>query len=137
LKFVGATAPEVKRRYHLNFTYIRLLTHFYLTEEFFIQKSPVPYRQFARNFKVEAVRLSESVAGNGAAKRLCIPDSNLLILVRLHRAGKFGSNASSRDLAGRGPSKHKADNARLQRMPLPAVIEHLATRLVWHQTLLG
>ena len=34
----------------------------------------VPNRQYTDEFKVEAVRLAESIGGNKAAKRLGIPD---------------------------------------------------------------
>jgi transposase len=37
------------------------------------KKEVVPNRQYANEFKVEAVRLAESVGGNEAAKRLGIP----------------------------------------------------------------
>jgi len=42
-----------------------------------IKKSPVPNRQYTREFKVEAVRLAKSVRGNEAANHLGVPDSSL------------------------------------------------------------
>ena len=63
------------------------------------KKTPVPNRQYTREFKVEAVRLAESVGGNEASKRLGVPDSSLWNWIRLHRLGKLELAAAS----GRGP----------------------------------
>ena len=49
----------------------------------------VPNRQYTDEFKVEAVRLAESIGGNKAAKRLGIPDSSLWNWLQLSRAGKL------------------------------------------------
>ena len=49
-------------------------------------KASVPNRH-TDEFKVEAVRLSESVGGGQAAKRLGIPDSSLWNWIRLKRGG--------------------------------------------------
>lgn len=57
------------------------------------KKTSVLNRQYTTEFKVEAVRLVESIGGNAAAKRLAIPDSNLWIWIRLSRAGKVGEAA--------------------------------------------
>lgn len=51
--------------------------------------SPVPNRQFTREFEVKEMRLAESSGGNEAAKHLGVPDSSLWNWIRLHRAGKF------------------------------------------------
>lgn len=51
----------------------------------------VPNRQYTDEFKVEAVRLAESIGGNQASKRLGIPDSSIWnwIRIRLSRNGKL------------------------------------------------
>ena len=41
------------------------------------KKQSVPNRQYTDEFKVEAVRLANSIGGNRAAKRLDIPESSL------------------------------------------------------------
>jgi transposase len=40
-------------------------------------KGPVRYRKYTDEFKVEAIRLAESVGVAAAAKRLGVPDGNL------------------------------------------------------------
>ena len=52
------------------------------------KKDVVLNRQYTDEFKVEAVRLSESIGGSQAAKRFGIPDSSLWNWIRLSRAGK-------------------------------------------------
>ena len=53
------------------------------------EKQSGPNRQYTDEFKMEAVRLAESIGGNPAAKRLDIPESSLWNWVRLGRAGKL------------------------------------------------
>jgi len=53
------------------------------------RKDDVPNRQYTAEFKVEAVRLPESIGGNQAAKRLGIPDWSLWNWIRLSRACKL------------------------------------------------
>ncbi len=53
------------------------------------KKKLVGNRQYTDEFKVEAVRLGESIGGNQAAKRLDIPESSLWNWMRLSRAGKL------------------------------------------------
>ena len=55
----------------------------------------IPKRQYTDEFKVEAVRLSESIGGNQAAKRLGVPDSSIWNWIRLSRAGKLKARAST------------------------------------------
>ena len=57
------------------------------------KKEMVPSRQYTGEFKIEAVRLSESIGGNQAAKRLGIPESSLWNWIKLSPA-----QASSRQL---------------------------------------
>ena len=71
-------------------------------------------RQYTDEFKVEAVKLSESVGGNEAAKRLGIPESTLWNWIKLSRTGKLrvgnGTPAVKRSI-----TQVEADNARLRR----------------------
>ena len=53
------------------------------------KKEQVANRQYTDEFKIEAVRLGESIGGNPAAKRLGIPESSLWNWMRLSRAGKL------------------------------------------------
>ena len=52
-------------------------------------KKEVQDRRYTDEFKIEAVRLAESIGGNQAAKRLGMPESSLHNWVRLKRAGKL------------------------------------------------
>jgi transposase len=54
-----------------------------------VKRKQFPSRQYTDEFKVEAVRLAESIGGNQAAKRLGIPDSSMWNWLRLSRAGKL------------------------------------------------
>ena len=68
------------------------------------KRESVPNRQYTDEFKVEAVRLAESIGGNQAAKRLGIPDSSLWNWIRLSRAGKLKADVarSAGKAVGRG-----------------------------------
>jgi transposase len=77
------------------------------------KKEAVPNRQYTSEFKVEAVRLAESVGGNAAAKRLGIPQSTLTNWVRRSKAGTLGEIEA---MPTRRPvSELEAENARLRR----------------------
>jgi transposase len=79
------------------------------------KKTPVPNRQYTREFKVEAVRLAESVGGNEASKRLGVPDSSLWNWIQLHRLGKLELAAGASEPVKRSASELEAENARLRR----------------------
>ena len=79
------------------------------------KKGWVPNRQYTTEFKVEAVRLAETVGGNQAAKRLGIPDSSLWNWVRLSRAGKLEETVEAGVTVKRSASELEAENARLRR----------------------
>jgi len=79
------------------------------------RKEDVPNRQYTAEFKVEAVRLAESIGGNQAAKRLGIPDSSLWNWIRLRRAGKLKGADPSAPPLKRAASEPEAENARLRR----------------------
>lgn len=79
------------------------------------KKELVPNRQYADEFKVEAVRLGESIGGNQAAKRLGIAESSLWNWMRLSRAGKLKATAGAAMPAKRSLAQAEAENARLRR----------------------
>ena len=79
------------------------------------KKELVPNRQYTDEFKVEAVRLAESVGGNQAAKRLGIPDSSLWNWIRLSRAGKLKSADGAVVPVKRSVIEVEAENSRLRR----------------------
>jgi transposase-like protein len=63
------------------------------------KKELVANRQYTDEFKVQAVKLGESIGGNQAAKRLGIPESSLW-LQRLHACGLLhASFRPGRDIA--------------------------------------
>ena len=79
------------------------------------KKELVANRQYTDEFKVEAVKLGESIGGNQAAKRLGIPESSLWNWIRLSRAGKLKAAAGSAVAAKRSVSEVEAEKARLRR----------------------
>lgn len=75
----------------------------------------VPNRRYTAEFKVEAVRLSESIGGNQAAKRLGIPESSIWNWIRLSRAGKLKAANGTAVPVKRSAMEVEAENARLRR----------------------
>ena len=75
----------------------------------------VPNRQYTDEFRVEAVRLAESIGGNKAAKRLGIPDSSLWNWIVLSRAGKLKAADGTSVPVKRSLAEAEAENARLRR----------------------
>jgi transposase len=96
-------------------TYIKeLITFFDETETDMGKKGVVRYRKYTEEFKVEAVRLAESVGVAAAAKRLGVSDGNLRNWVDRGREGK----AESADLVKpvkRPLAEVEAENSRLRR----------------------
>jgi transposase len=79
-------------------------------------KGPVQYRQYTDEFRVEAVRLSESVGVSTAAKRLGIPDGSLRNWVKRGRTGQFvTSERPSATPVKRSLADVEAENSRLRR----------------------
>jgi transposase len=78
-------------------------------------KQQVPSRQYTDEFRVEAVRLGESIGGNQAAKRLGIPESSLWNWLRLNRAGKLKAMRGTSGPTKPGVCDLKAENERLRR----------------------
>lgn len=79
------------------------------------KRASVPNRQYTDEFKLEAVRLAESIGGNQAAVRLGIPDSSLWNWIRLSRTGKLATGESGAQPVKRSGSELEAENARLRR----------------------
>jgi transposase len=83
------------------------------------KKESVPNRQYTEEFKVEAVRLADSIGGNAAAKRLGVPQSTVTNWVRNRKTGRQRSApvaAESTSAAKRLPvSELEAENARLRK----------------------
>jgi transposase len=79
------------------------------------KKELVGNRQYTDEFKVEAVRLGESIGGNQAAKRLGIPESSLWNWMRLSRAGKLKAVVGAPVSVKRSVGEVEAENARLRK----------------------
>ena len=79
------------------------------------KKERVPNRQYTDEFKVEAVRLGESIGGAQAAKRLGIPESSLWNWIRLKRAGKLRVVDGTGVPVKRSVAEVEAENGRLRR----------------------
>ena len=79
------------------------------------KKELVGNRRYNAEFKVEAVRLGESIGGNPAAKRLGIPESSLGNWMRLSRAGKLKVADAAAVPVKRSVLEVEAENARLRR----------------------
>ena len=77
-------------------------------------KETVPNRQYTDEFKLEALRLAESVGINQAAKRLGMPSSSLGNWARLKRSGKLGDLPRAGPIKG-SPAELEAENARLRK----------------------
>src|SRR5580765_5831120 len=78
------------------------------------KKELVGKRQYTDEFKLEAVRLSESIGGNQAAKRLGIPESSLWNWIRLSRTGKLKAVVGAVAVK-RSVSEVEAENTRLRK----------------------
>jgi len=82
------------------------------------KKESVPNRQYTEEFKVEAIRLADSIGGNTAAKRLGVPQSTVTNWVRTRKTGRQGSAPSGPEstvMARRPVSELEAENARLRK----------------------
>jgi transposase len=93
-------------------------------------KESAPNRQYTDEFKLEALRLAESVGINQAAKRLGMPNSSLGNWARLKRSGKLAA------LPGAGPVKGsaaelEAENSRLRRELANTKLDLEIVKNVW------
>lgn len=87
------------------------------------KKEAIPNRKYTDEFKVEAVRLAQSVGANQAARRLGIPNSSLDNWVRLSRAGKLKALGEAAQPLKRGASELELENARLRRELASATLD--------------
>jgi len=79
------------------------------------RRESIRNRQYTDEFKVEAVRLGESIGINQAAKRLGIPDSSLWNWIRHKRAGKLKVGDNGAGPVKRSMTEIEAENSRLRR----------------------
>jgi transposase len=80
-----------------------------------VKRNRVSSRQYTDEFKLEAVRLAETVGPAQAAKRLGIPDSSLGNWRKRKDAGKLVDQPAGAAPIKRGPSELEAENSRLRR----------------------
>jgi transposase len=77
----------------------------------------VPRRQYTEEFRLEAVRLADSVGGHEAARRLGIPIATLSNWSRRRRkaSGKEMTESAPDGHARRSPADLEAENSRLRK----------------------
>ena len=80
-----------------------------------MSKNGISPRRYTDEFKVEAVRLGESIGGNQAAKRLGIPESSLWNWMRRKRLGKLTVVTSGAIAVKRSSGELEAEIDRLRR----------------------
>jgi transposase len=85
-------------------------------------KETIPNRRYTDEFKLEALRLAESVGINQAAKRLGMPSSSLGNWARLKRSGKLG------ELPRAGPIKGSPAELQSLKQSLASVHERIPQR---------
>jgi transposase len=78
------------------------------------KKGLVRYRKYTEEFKVEAIRLAESVGVAVAAKRLGVSDGNLRNWVNRVRGGKVETADVTKPVK-RSLTEVEAENSRLRR----------------------
>ena len=78
-------------------------------------KGLVRYRKYTEEFKVEAIRLAESVGCTVAAKRLGVPDGSLRNWIDRSRGGKLEAAERSSVPIKRTMAEVEAENVRLRR----------------------
>jgi len=88
-------------------------------------KETVPNRRYTDEFKVEALRLAESVGINQPAKRLDMPSSSLGNWARLKRKGKLQPSLRATPIAGSAAGL-EAENNRLRRELANAKLAYFA-----------
>ena len=79
------------------------------------KKEWVANRKYTDEFKVEAVRLAESIGGSKAAKRLGIPDSSLWNWMGQRRTNKLKAADGTPVPVKRSLAEAEAENAKLRR----------------------
>ncbi len=80
-----------------------------------MSKNGVSPRRYTDEFRVEAVRLGESIGGNQAAKRLGLPESSIWNWIRRSRLGKLAVATPGVSAVKRSSSELEAEIDRLRR----------------------
>lgn len=82
-----------------------------------MSKETVPKRQYTEEFRLEAVRLADSVGGHEAARRLGIPIATLSNWHRRRRKapGEETTKSAPGGHARRSPTDLEAENSRLRK----------------------
>lgn len=84
-----------------------------------MSEKSVPKRQYTNEFKVEAIRLAETVGQHEAARRLGVPVATLGNWSRRSRGSEDGVETSGRDVIAarvtRPISELEAENSRLRK----------------------
>ena len=82
-----------------------------------MSEETVPKRQYTEEFKVEAVRLADSVGGHEAARRLGVPIATLSNWSRRRRKapGKESIESAPSGPVRRSPTDLEAENSRLRK----------------------
>jgi transposase len=88
------------------------------------KKAGVPGRRYTKEFKIEAVRLGQSVGYSEASRRLGMPESSLFNWVKLDRAGKLGSSAGGVSATPRSAKELEAEVDRLRRELAAAKVDN-------------
>ncbi len=78
-------------------------------------KQSIPNRRYTDEFKLEAVRLAESIGSNKAAERLGIPQATMGNWFRKAKAGDLPTIADAGGGVKRGADELAAENDRLRR----------------------
>jgi transposase len=79
------------------------------------KKSLAPSRRYTMEFKVEAVRLAESVGCSEASRRVGIPESSLFNWLKLKRTNKLVATSHSLTATPRSAKELEAEVDRLRR----------------------
>lgn len=79
------------------------------------KKALAPSRRYTMEFKVEAVRLAQSVGCSEASRRVGIPESSLYNWLKLKRANKLLDTANELTTTPRSAKELEAENDRLRR----------------------
>jgi len=79
------------------------------------RKPTVPSRRYTMEFKIEAVRLAESVGCSEASRRVGIPESSLFNWIKLKRGGKLAAANGVVSATPRSAKELEAEVNRLQR----------------------
>ena len=93
------------------------------------KKELVANRQYTDEFKVEAVRLGESIGGNQAAKRLGIPESSLWNWIKRARVGKLKAVDATGRSVKRSVCELEAENARLKKLLAESLLDAEALKV--------